>query len=62
MLGAYHIFTADLLTGDVASLGAQTVNVARSVHGLGLSPMARGSTSPTSPATVSSPTASRAGA
>ena len=37
MLGAYHIFTADLLTGDVASLGAQTVNVARSVHGLGLS-------------------------
>lgn len=38
MLGAYHIFAADLLTGDVASLGAQTVNVARSVHGLGLSP------------------------
>lgn len=37
MLGAYHIFTADLLTGDVASLGAQTLNVARSVHGLGLS-------------------------
>ncbi len=38
MLGAYHIFAADLLTGDVASLGAQTVNVSRSVHGLGLSP------------------------
>src|SRR5579859_3595201 len=37
MLGAYHVFTADLLTGDVVSLGAQTVNVARSVHGLGLS-------------------------
>jgi YVTN family beta-propeller protein len=38
MLGAYHIFTADLLTGDIASLGAQTVNVSRSVHGVGLSP------------------------
>ncbi len=38
MLGAYHIFTTDLLTGDVASLGTQTVSVSRSVHGLGLAP------------------------
>jgi YVTN family beta-propeller protein len=37
LLGAYHIYTTDLLTGDVASLGAQTVQVSRSVHGLGLS-------------------------
>lgn len=37
LLGAYHIFTTDLLTGDVASLGAQTLKVAHSVHGLGLS-------------------------
>lgn len=41
MLGAYHIFTTDLLTGNVASLGAQTTHVARSVHGLGLSPDGR---------------------
>jgi YVTN family beta-propeller protein len=38
MLGAYHIFTTDLLTGAAASLGAQTVHVSSSVHGLGLSP------------------------
>ena len=38
MLGAYHIFTTDLLTGEVASLGAQTLRVSSSVHGLGLAP------------------------
>jgi YVTN family beta-propeller protein len=37
MLGAYHIFATDLLAGDVASLGAQTVQVSRTVHGVGLS-------------------------
>lgn len=38
MLGAYHIFVSDLITGDVYSLGAQTYPAARSTHGLGLSP------------------------
>lgn len=38
MLGAYHIFVSDLVTGDVVSLGAQTLAAARSTHGLGLSP------------------------
>lgn len=38
MLGAYHIFISDLVTGDVYSLGAQTLPGARSAHGLGLSP------------------------
>ncbi len=37
-LSAYHIFVSDLLSGDIYSLGAQTYPVARSVHGLGLSP------------------------
>jgi YVTN family beta-propeller protein len=36
-LAGYHIFVADLATGDVAELGIQTQHVARSVHGLGLS-------------------------
>ena len=38
LLGAYHIFVSDLLSGDVYSLGAQTFPAARSTHGLGLSP------------------------
>jgi YVTN family beta-propeller protein len=38
MLGAYHIYVSDLLSGDVYSLGAQTDSAARSTHGLGLSP------------------------
>lgn len=38
MLGAYHIFVSDLLTGDVYSLGTKTYPAARSTHGLGLSP------------------------
>lgn len=38
MLGAYHIFVSDLVSGDVYSLGAQTLPGARSAHGLGLSP------------------------
>jgi YVTN family beta-propeller protein len=38
MLGAYHIFVSDLVSGDVYSLGAQTDTAARSTHGLGLSP------------------------
>jgi YVTN family beta-propeller protein len=38
MLGAYHIFVSDLLSGDVYSLGTQTIHTARSAHGLGLSP------------------------
>lgn len=37
-LGAYHIFVSDLVSGDVYSLGAQTISAARSVHGLGLGP------------------------
>ncbi|MEO7003005.1 MAG: beta-propeller fold lactonase family protein [Ktedonobacterales bacterium] len=36
-LAAYHVFVTDLLTGNVASLGAQTTHVSLSVHGLGLS-------------------------
>jgi YVTN family beta-propeller protein len=35
-LAGYHIFVADLDTGDVAELGIQTLHVARSIHGLGL--------------------------
>lgn len=38
LLGAYHIFVSDLVSGDVYSLGAQTYVAARSAHGLGLSP------------------------
>ncbi|MDE3231079.1 MAG: YncE family protein, partial [Chloroflexota bacterium] len=38
MLGAYHIFVSDLLSGDVYSLGTATTHAARSTHGLGLSP------------------------
>lgn len=38
MLGAYHIFVSDLLTGDVYALGTKTYPAARSTHGLGLSP------------------------
>lgn len=38
LLGAYHIFVSDLVSGDVFSLGAQTYPAARSTHGLGLSP------------------------
>lgn len=38
MLGAYHIYVSDLISGDVYSLGAQTYPAARSTHGLGLSP------------------------
>ncbi len=36
-LAAYHIFVTDLVTGNVAELGVQTVHVSRSVHGLALS-------------------------
>lgn len=38
MLGSYHIFISDLITGDVYSLGARTYPAARSTHGLGISP------------------------
>ena len=38
MLGAYHIYVTDLLTGELAALGARTARVSRSVHGLGLAP------------------------
>ncbi|MGH2501258.1 MAG: YncE family protein, partial [Ktedonobacterales bacterium] len=38
MLGAYHIFVSDLLSGDVYSLGTATTHAARSTHGLGLAP------------------------
>jgi YVTN family beta-propeller protein len=37
MLNGAHVFVTDLLTGDLAELGAATVHVSRSVHGLGLS-------------------------
>lgn len=36
-LAGYHVFIADLLSGDVVSLGAQTTHVSLSVHGLALS-------------------------
>jgi YVTN family beta-propeller protein len=36
-LAAYRVFVTDLITGDVAELGVQTIHVARSVHGLALS-------------------------
>ncbi len=35
-LAGYHLFVSDLITGDVAELGARTYHAARSVHGLGL--------------------------
>ena len=38
MLVPYHILVTDLLTGDVAEIGRHTTHVAKSVHGLGLSP------------------------
>ncbi len=36
-LSSYHVFVADLLTGDVAEVGVRTIHAAESVHGLGLS-------------------------
>ena len=38
LLGAYHLYVTDLVSGDLYALGAQTYAVARSTHGLGLSP------------------------
>ncbi len=36
-LAGTHVFVADLLTGDLAQLGAKTYHVSRSIHGLGIS-------------------------
>ena len=36
-----HVFVTDLVTGNLAELGAATTHVSRSVHGLGLSPDGR---------------------
>src|SRR5689334_6212062 len=36
-LAGAHVYVADVATGDLALLGARTLHVARSVHGLGLS-------------------------
>jgi YVTN family beta-propeller protein len=38
VLGGAHVFVTDLVTGNLAELGVATTHVARSVHGLGLSP------------------------
>jgi YVTN family beta-propeller protein len=38
VLQGQRIFVTDLVTGDLAELGAATTHVSRSVHGLGLSP------------------------
>ena len=38
VLQGQHVFVTDLVTGDLAELGGATTHVARSVHGLGLSP------------------------
>jgi YVTN family beta-propeller protein len=37
VLHGQHVFVADLVTGNLAELGAATTHVSRSVHGLGLS-------------------------
>src|SRR6478672_2350200 len=36
-LAGAHVFVADLVTGDLAQLGAKTYHVSRSIHGLGIS-------------------------
>jgi YVTN family beta-propeller protein len=36
-LAGRHVFVADLTTGDLAQLGARTLHVSRSIHGLGIS-------------------------
>ncbi len=36
-LAGEHVYVTDLVTGDLAALGARTYHVSRSVHGLGLS-------------------------
>lgn len=36
-LAGRHVFVADLVTGDLAELGARTIHVSRSIHGLGIS-------------------------
>jgi YVTN family beta-propeller protein len=41
ILQGQHVFVTDLVTGNLAELGAQTTHVSRSVHGLGLSPDGR---------------------
>lgn len=41
MLAGYHIFVTDLRTGTLAELGAGSVRVSESIHGLGLSGDAR---------------------
>jgi len=36
-LAGQHVFVADLATGDLSELGARTLAVSRSIHGLGIS-------------------------
>jgi YVTN family beta-propeller protein len=41
ILQGQHIFVTDLVTGNLAELGVSTTHVARSLHGLGISPDGR---------------------
>jgi YVTN family beta-propeller protein len=41
ILQGQHVFVTDLVTGNLAELGAATTHLSRSVHGLGLSPDGR---------------------